>query len=216
MASISFCEIYLVRHGETNWNKESRIQGHTDIPLNAKGEEQALALKEKLDKIDFALALSSDLCRAQKTAEILLQSRSIKMITTPDLRERFYGIWEGKFSTECISEYKKWYNHHHDAFMALPKEEYMSTKWCESVETSLSIYKRFKDCIDLHASNYVGSSILVATHGNVLSSVLHYLDFIPGRTWKVNNCALVILRFENGNLSLISHENVESTLLGNS
>ena len=96
-------EAYLIRHGETDWNAEGRFQGHSDIPLNAKGIAQAVSLKASLSKISFSAALSSDLSRARQTAELILQSRSLPIIESPALRERNAGALEGK-KTEVLDE----------------------------------------------------------------------------------------------------------------
>src|SRR5665647_2476119 len=92
----SFCDIYLIRHGQTQWNVEGRLQGHTDIPLNEEGEKRALKLKEKLEGIKFSAFFSSDLSRANKTAEIVTGLQKMEIVKTPDLRERSMGKWEGR------------------------------------------------------------------------------------------------------------------------
>ena len=84
--------IYVVRHGQTDWNIEHRIQGHQDIPLNDKGVEEANFLKDELSDIDFDLVFSSPLKRAYKTAEIITK----KPIRIDDrLIERYNGKLEG-------------------------------------------------------------------------------------------------------------------------
>ena len=94
------CTIYLVRHGETEWNEKKLIQGHSDIPLNKKGEIQAKQLGEKLKDIHFEAVFSSDLVRAKRTAEIMVLEKKLAVITTKALRERLFGRYEGKQVTE--------------------------------------------------------------------------------------------------------------------
>ncbi len=86
-------KVYIVRHGETDWNKEGRRQGSIDIPLNEKGIEQANILKDKLKDIKFDLCISSPLKRAYKTAEIIYGNDNI--ITNDLLKERYLGEYEG-------------------------------------------------------------------------------------------------------------------------
>ena len=87
--------LLLVRHGETDWNAEGRLQGHTDRPLNDFGRRQASALAERLAGDGITAVYSSDLSRALETAEILAARLELPVVTDPDLRERNWGSWEG-------------------------------------------------------------------------------------------------------------------------
>jgi broad specificity phosphatase PhoE len=95
-------ELLLVRHGETDWNAEGKLQGHTDRPLNEYGRRQAQALAEQLagDSIDAVYA--SDLSRARETAEILGAKLGLPVVVDPDLREKNWGNWEGLTSDERL------------------------------------------------------------------------------------------------------------------
>lgn len=86
--------IYVVRHGQTDWNKKNVLLGSTDLPLNETGEKQAIELKNKLEGINFQVIFSSDLKRARKTAQIISDDR-IPIIKTNQLQERNYGKMEG-------------------------------------------------------------------------------------------------------------------------
>ena len=79
--------IYIVRHGQTVWNKEARIQGHTDIALSERGMQQAGLLRERMAATPLDAAYTSDLRRACETAEIVLQGRGVPLYPTPRLRE---------------------------------------------------------------------------------------------------------------------------------
>lgn len=89
---------WLIRHGETDWNAEQRLQGWRDMPLNAVGKQQALAVARLLaaQQTHFDAVLSSDLQRAVQTAEIALKGHHTPLIQDPQLRERNYGIYEGQ------------------------------------------------------------------------------------------------------------------------
>lgn len=90
----------LVRHGETDWNAEGRLQGHTDTPLNDFGRSQAQTLAEILavEKLDAVYA--SDLARARETAEIIGGRIGLPVVLRADLREKDWGTWEGLTSAE--------------------------------------------------------------------------------------------------------------------
>ena len=87
--------VYLFRHGETDWNKEKRLQGQSDVPLNEFGRELAVKTAEALKGIRFGAAFSSPLCRAAETARILLGDRDVPLILDERLREIHFGECEG-------------------------------------------------------------------------------------------------------------------------
>ena len=90
-----FTLLYLVRHGETDWNRTMRIQGHSDIELNDHGVAQARRLGARLARWRIDRAIASDLVRAQETARLALGDRAIPLELDGRLRERNFGEWEG-------------------------------------------------------------------------------------------------------------------------
>ena len=93
--------IFLIRHGETNWNKEGRFQGQIDIPLNNNGKEQAEKASQYLRDISFNKAFSSSMHRPYETAEIILQrEKDIKIKKIDELIEISHGLCEGKLENE--------------------------------------------------------------------------------------------------------------------
>jgi 2,3-bisphosphoglycerate-dependent phosphoglycerate mutase len=95
-------ELLLVRHGETDWNAEGKLQGHTDRPLNDYGRRQAQALAERLAGESIDAVYASDLSRARETAEILGAKLGLPVLVDPDLREKNWGNWEGLTSDERL------------------------------------------------------------------------------------------------------------------
>src|SRR3954451_24173941 len=94
--------LLLVRHGETDWNAEGKLQGHTDRPLNEYGRRQAQALADRLAGEQVDALYASDLCRARETAEILGERLGIPVDVDTDLREKNWGTWEGLTSDERL------------------------------------------------------------------------------------------------------------------
>jgi broad specificity phosphatase PhoE len=92
--------LLLVRHGETDWNAEGRLQGHTDRPLSDFGRRQAHELAEELDGEELEAIYSSDLARARETAEIVGRKLGLPTVLDPDLREKDWGTWEGLTAVE--------------------------------------------------------------------------------------------------------------------
>jgi broad specificity phosphatase PhoE len=99
--------VYLVRHGETEWNQDGKIQGKTDIPLNARGRRQAEALARCLADVPLELIYTSDLSRARITAETIAarRPREIPVVAMPELRECDYGLWEGLTRPEAAGRF---------------------------------------------------------------------------------------------------------------
>ena len=86
---------YLVRHGETLWNRTGRVQGHTDVPLSECGRRQARALGKRLVGTSFSSVYTSDLSRARESAEAIVHGSEVSITAEADLREFSYGAWEG-------------------------------------------------------------------------------------------------------------------------
>lgn len=98
-------QIILIRHGQTDWNREGRYQGKRDVPLNAAGLEQAAQLAELLARQRFTAIFSSPLQRARVTAEIIARRLGLPVILEPRLREIDQGDWEGRLLSEVRQEY---------------------------------------------------------------------------------------------------------------
>jgi broad specificity phosphatase PhoE len=99
--------VYLVRHGETEWNHDGRIQGKTDVPLNVRGRRQAEALASRLADVPLEHIYTSDLSRARVTAELIAagQPHEVPVVALPALRECDYGLWEGLTRPEAARRF---------------------------------------------------------------------------------------------------------------
>ncbi|HEV8179511.1 MAG TPA: histidine phosphatase family protein [Gaiellaceae bacterium] len=92
--------LLLVRHGETDWNADGRLQGHTDRPLSEFGRRQARQLAGDLEDEEFEALYASDLARARETAEIVGERLGLPVVLDRDLREKDWGTWEGLTAVE--------------------------------------------------------------------------------------------------------------------
>ncbi len=104
--------ICFVRHGETDWNIEKRIQGHIDIPLNRTGRAQALAMGYNAVHHRFSALYSSDLTRAMDTARAIAEIEGLEVRRLPQLRERNYGIFQGITAAEGAVRYPEAHAHY--------------------------------------------------------------------------------------------------------
>jgi len=148
--------IRFIRHGETDWNKQARMQGWTDIPLNDTGKMQASEAAKRLNDKAWNVFIASPLIRAKYTAEILNESLQLPIMTMEAFRERRYGKVEGMLRAERVKQY--------------PSGEY------PEAETRDDLTKRVIEGIQLLHQNYEGQNILVATHGGTINAVLTYFS----------------------------------------
>src|SRR5579871_641611 len=95
--------LYIVRHGETEWNRDGRVQGHTDVPLSGEGIEQARRVAERLSREPISAVWSSDLARALDTARAIAAPHDLEVHSTPLLRETMLGEWEGLTEPEIVA-----------------------------------------------------------------------------------------------------------------
>ena len=156
---------YLVRHGETNWNRNGRIQGHTDVPLNEHGRRQMTVLARRLAGCNFSAVYASDLSRATESAETIVEGRESSIETDSDLREFSYGEWEGLTLKGIETHYPKIFAQRmgfgRNAFAAPGGED--SAQVLDRVRRfHASVLKRHDDSGD----------ILIVAHGGPLRALL--------------------------------------------
>lgn len=155
--------ICLVRHGETSWNAQQRIQGQIDIGLNEAGLEQAMAAAKWLAAQTFAAVYSSDLLRARQTAECIAVSLGLPPVLRPDFRERRYGLFEGLTYAESRATYAADY-------LAFERRDPEFVIPCGG-ESLLQLHERVSNGLQWLAAAHRGESIIVVTHGGVLDIV---------------------------------------------
>lgn len=172
------CTIYLVRHGETDNNKNGIIQGsRIDADLNSTGEIQAKAAAERLKKIPFAAAFSSDLVRARRTAEIISLEHNLAVVTNKAIRERSLGAMEGKSETEFRTKLKKLLL----KFDALSDEAKYDFDFPYGIENINSAIARLISFLRMISVAYLGKTVLVVSHGALIR---HFLIRVGFATFK--------------------------------
>ena len=163
--------IYFVRHGETNWNKEGRYQGITDIPLNEKGLAQAVACRDALANVHFDRIISSDLSRALVTAETIRGDRHIDIVTTSGLREVNFGDWE----TLTIDEIEeKWPGQIFEMYRRPEKIQLPNGESFEEVgERAWAVLQAFIEAVE------EDETILVTCHRGTIRTLICKLLHLP-------------------------------------
>ncbi len=198
--------IYLIRHGETDWNTKRLLQGATDIPLNRNGIEVARLTAEGLKSVPFDVIFTSPLKRAKQTAEIIRGEREIPLIEEERLREISFGPYEGL----CCQ--KEGYNIPDPEFVRFFTDpgNYVPPKGGESIVHLCERTTQFLTEL-VHNPLYQDKTILLSGHGAVVKGLLSSLtitdlkDFWKGGVHK--NCGVSVLDAENGRIT-IRQENV--------
>jgi len=169
----NYCTIYLVRHGETEWNKKRIIMGQSDSPLTETGIEQVKATAQELKHVDFAAIFSSDLLRAQRTAAIIKLERQLAVQTTKALRERTFGHYEGM----SVEEFEKIFKDSFDKLKQLTEKEQKAFKLDRDIESDDDVVGRMITRLREIAVAYPGKNVLVVSHGTSIRTFLLHIGY---------------------------------------
>ena len=186
--------LLLVRHGETDWNRDHRWQGHADPPLNDRGREQARELAAELERPDVIYA--SDLSRARETAEILAASNGAPVRIDARLRERYFGAWEGRTSAELEAE-------RGDAFARWRAGE---GHGADDAEPYVEFAGRVRSFVEDVVERHPDEEVLVVAHGGSIRAILALADGIDFASAhasipSVANCSLARCAVREGKLA---------------
>jgi probable phosphoglycerate mutase len=180
--------LFLIRHGETDWNVSKRVQGHCDIPLNKKGTDQARLLGDELKDTTFHAIYASPLLRAYQTA--LHLASEDRIITDARLKETCYGIYEGLQWSEFYTRVGR----HLEQYQQLPVKQKLLFKFDNSAESYFEVYTRAKACLDEIVLKHPGEQIAVVAHGGLIKSLLSTLQDIEPRKIEIDNTGYVVMK----------------------
>lgn len=188
--------LLIIRHGETEWNKQNRIQGQADIPLNAVGHQQAEILSKVLinDHPDIAAIYASDLIRAVQTAEKSAKEFQLEIGKNPQLREIHYGVAEGLTNAELLAKWDR------------PKWNYTNIP---EAETYQQVLDRAKSALLEIAQAHSGKKVAIFSHGRTIRTLIEHTlerELESG----LSNCEMAHFIYENGQLKFIKLENALS------
>jgi len=191
-------ELILVRHGETDWNRELRFQGHVDVGLNAIGREQARRLAARLAAEPARHLYASDLLRAQQTAGPVAAGLGVPSVTVPALREQSFGAVDGMRVEDIKSRHPqawtRWLRFEEDYCMP-------------GGETAREFHARVIDAVHRIAGDHPGDTLVVVTHGGVLDMVWRTARALPlsgPRRSEIPNAGVSRVRVEAGRIEVLA------------
>lgn len=183
--------VFLLRHGQTDWNKERRMQGHTDVPLNTEGQSQARSVQTLLEKLRIDYVVSSDLKRAYETAQIATEGIQVPLVADQRLREVHLGQLEGKTALEIQNEFgieawNKWASHRLEDFSFS----------LSGGETGFQALERMHECLQENLQQSHIQNLLVTTHGLMLRRFLHQLRPDLDTPVQIPNCVVYKVQWD--------------------
>lgn len=193
---MSATRFIVVRHGETAWNAQGRIQGHLDSPLNEEGLAQAILVGERLAHEQIDAIYCSDLGRVLQTVQPLADRLGMQPIRHERLRERHLGIFQGLTGAECQALHPADYARFHgrDVDHVVP-----------GGESIRQVYARVSQFFDEKAREHAGHRLVVVTHGGILDALYRHVTDTPLgkiRDFPVYNASLNWIRWEDGHWQL--------------
>ncbi len=200
--------LYMIRHGETDWNKAGKVQGHSDIPLNEYGRELARRTGEGMRKLSIDLAYTSPLIRARETAEIVLAGREIPLIEEPLIQEIGFGDYEGfRYKGEAPDPGSEAFNR----FFRDPAS-YVPTRNGETIEALEERVDAFLHTL-YENSELRDKSVLLSTHGAAVTAMKNCIKGKrkTGEFWASGvpkNCAVTIVRVEDGKPQIVEEDKI--------
>ncbi|AOK58249.1 histidine phosphatase family protein [Burkholderia ubonensis] len=195
-------QILFIRHGETAWNRIKRIQGHIDIPLADSGLAQAQRLavrlaRETRDGARVDAIYSSDLMRAQQTAQPAADALGLPLVLRAGLRERAYGIFQGHDSTEIEARFP-------DAYAAWQTRDPGFEP--EGGESQRAFYHRVLHALEPIVAAHPGGRIACVAHGGVLDCVYRFangLDLAAPRNYQLLNTSINVVDYVDGRANVV-------------
>lgn len=191
-------ELILLRHGETDWNRELRFQGHVDVGLNAIGLEQAQRLARRLAGETAHRLYASDLLRAQQTAQPVARQLGLASVTDPGLREQSFGQVDGMRVEDIKAQHPQAW-----AGWLLFKEDY----GMPGGETTRQFHARVMDAVNRLVAAHRGETLVVVTHGGVLDMVYRTarsLGLSGPRQSDIPNAGLNRVRVREGGIDILA------------
>jgi probable phosphoglycerate mutase len=183
-------ELYILRHGETQWNTEQRFQGQADSPLTPEGERQARLLAERVAALSPSAVYTSDLGRAHSTARIIADACGLMPESDTRLRERNVGILTGLTFDHIRDGHADIWERYFEVDFIIPEGESLN-----------QLLDRGQSFLNYIAEAHKHEKVVAVSHGAFISTMLRYVLHIPHnapRNFALYNCALNMLEYAHG------------------
>jgi broad specificity phosphatase PhoE len=187
---VATTRLLLARHGETDWNRVGRWQGHADPPLNDAGRRQARALAAEVERDGVAAVYSSDLRRASETAHVVADRLGLPVVEDPGLREIDVGSWSGLTRVEVRDRYPEGF------------ARWLQGEIGHDGETREELTDRVLGAVQRIAAAHEGETVLVVTHGGAIRALRRHAAGDPGDP--IANCGTLGLDLVDGVLAVRS------------
>lgn len=190
--------ILLVRHGETAWNRDGKIQGQLDVVLSAEGRAQARRIAQRLSTQRLAAVYSSDLARASETAALIAKPHGLAPVLCPELREGCFGAWQGLTLAEVRERFA-------DNYAAVRQDPVFGRP--VDGECIAEVADRASFLVRSVAERHAGETALVVAHGGTIKAlVCRLLEIDLAWRWRftVDNCSLTVFAWKDGQPVLVS------------
>jgi broad specificity phosphatase PhoE len=192
--------LYLVRHGETEWNRKNLCMGQLDIPLNDLGVRQAERLAERLSKITIDALYTSDLSRASQTAQMIAQKTGLTPIVKKELREIYLGDYQGISTEELRKKFPSAY--------LIPSGKAAQAKELEypEIETRTKLYFRAVRIFNEISKNHPDQTVVIVSHGGLIRCLTNFVlgqnsnckdEIFYSLGVDCSNCSITLIRAES-------------------
>ena len=197
-------DLHLIRHGQTDWNEERRVQGQSDSRLTQLGEQQAVELGQRIQLVEFDKVFCSSSLRTRQTAANLFPYSGVEIEYLDNLREIFLGPWEGTLYDEIERREP-------DSFRHFWEEPHLFD--VEGAESFYELQNRAVAAVEKIAELHLDQQIAVVSHGALIKTILCYVENLPmDELWTpphMHNCAHSIIRFSpEGSQEIVQYADV--------
>ncbi len=199
------CILHLVRHGQTAWNAEKRLQGHVDIALNEVGIVEAEQVAKEFADRRLGGIYSSPLQRAQGTAQIINRNHQHEIKLYEGLKESTYGSMEGIL----VEDYHRKCTEVIPDFHQMTFQERLHFKLAEDAESYFEVYQRVKPVLDEIIQNHLGEEVVVVSHGGLMRAVIAMIAGSNVREIYIQNGGYLTLACDGSTLIIQDHQRIK-------
>ncbi|MBS0649147.1 MAG: histidine phosphatase family protein [Verrucomicrobia bacterium] len=198
------CILHIIRHGQTDWNAEKRLQGHIDIPLNERGKAEAEIIAEEFKNHALGAIYSSPLQRAHTTAQIINRHHAHDIKTHDALKEATYGPYEGW----TVEEYHAKGGETLASLKLRPLRERLHFKIAAEAESYYEVYQRVKPLLDQIIDIHLGEEVLIVSHGRLMGALIAMVAGDDIHDIQIENIGRLTLAGNKSGLVMQGHKRI--------